>query len=298
MVCLVLTDFFRLNDPVAIVTQQELRKRLRNKQTKFQNLVLEPNSVLEWEKGLKFEGLEFTNFSFSRCTITKAIFKNCTFRDCLFLGTLIEDAEFHGCKFENCNFNKAKLRDVYAKPEQFEAAVQDEKHANVGVWLYQQLRNNYDQTSQREFHNAVEFRFQTWRRKEEYYLRKKRPTNGSGFAAWFQWIFFWPAHVKSRIYGAFFGYGYSWWRLLATSSVAIAIMSVYNGQVAQEAFSLTASPSNASTVYFTIATMLTLGAFGFDPKTQLGYIVVLANALVGVILISALLGSLVGRLSR
>jgi hypothetical protein len=62
-------------------------------------------------------------------------------------------------------------------------------------------------------------------------------------------------------------------------------------------FDIPVEPSLIQTIYFTMTTMVTLGANGYHPNTEIGYVFVVFNALAGVTILSATITALFKRVT-
>ena len=187
-----LKDFFKLNQPFKSLNLDEFHEQLHVSKH-LCNILFSPEEL----SSLRVAGIIFENVSLSKTNISKVTFKECTFKDCLFIGTVFDSVEFHDCSFENCNFFKAKLNSVYAKPNQFKKAITDAQFSNIAIHLYQQLRENYYHSSQKEFKNDAEYYFCIWKRKNDFIQAKRKKKKRHEY---------FPSHMLSWIYGATLGY--------------------------------------------------------------------------------------------
>jgi hypothetical protein len=279
-----LQDFFKLNSPFEKFDTDTLISHLKTSKH-ICNVLYEPNTLME----LNISKIVFENVSYSKTTVEKVTFNDCVFRDCLFIGTEFLSVEFHDCEFDNCNFYKAKFKDVYAKPSQFRKAITDKNHSNIAVNLYHQLRENYYRESQREFKNEAEYFFGHWRRKNDLIQAKRKGRK------WYKYI---PTFILSTVYGYLLGYGYRLRNLVATTSAIIAITITINYYFTENLFSTPSRPSLLKTVYFTVTTMATLGASGYTPDTDTGYLFIVANVMIGISIFSATISAIFKKVIR
>lgn len=279
-----LKDFFKLNAPYETFDRAAFVDRLKTSKY-ISDVLYEPDTLIE----VKVSGVKFENVSLSKTTVSKVTFVDCTFRDCLFIGTHFKSVNFHGCKFINCNFFKATFEAVYARPHQFRRAILSDKYANIAAHLYHELRDNYYHESQREYKNEAEYYFAHWRRKYAYLQAKRNHKSG---------YLYLPRHIGSFLYGHLLGYGYRITNLVHTTIVLIAINIWANYTYAQYLFEAPVEPSLIKTIYFTLTTMATLGATGYSPDTDIGYLVVIVNVIFGVSILSATVGAVFKKLIR
>lgn len=279
-----LKDFFKLNSPFERLNSDEFDNQLLVSKH-LCNILYSPEKLTS----KKIQGVKFENVSFSKTVISKLTFQECIFEDCLFIGTEFDSVEFHDCTFNNCNFFKSKFNSVYAKPSQFRKAITDERFSNIAIHLYQQLRENYYQGSQREFKNEAEYYFCVWKRKNDFIQSKRKNVK------LYKYI---PGHVVSWIYDAALGYGYKLKNLVITTFLIILSLVFANHIFTKFLFSTPTVKSIIKTTYFTITTMATLGASGYEPNTDIGYIFVIINVLTGISIFSATINSIFKKVIR
>lgn len=160
---------------------------------------------------------------------------------------------------------------------------------NIAVGLYQQLRDNYHAESQREFKNEAEYYFHYWERRTEFQEAERKKL---------KWYKYKIRNVIRLIYEKTMGYGYRLGNLLYTTAVAVIIMIIINHFSAEGLFDLVDSPSIIQSVYFTITTMVTLGAAGYVPNTEMGYLLVVLNAVLGVLVVSFAVNTIFKRVTH
>jgi len=279
-----LIDFFKLNPPFEEFDETRMDSQLKTSRHII-NVLYKPECLFS----KKIYGITFENISLSKTTIEKCTFRNCIFKDCLFIGTRFVSVEFHNCQFINCNFFKSTIEKVYAKPHQFRDAIKDKAFANIAVYLYQQLRENYYHESQREFKNEAEYYFSRWKRKLEHVQARKNKK---------PWYKFWPNTILSFAYDVVLGYGYRLRNLVVSTTILVFILITINHVFAENFFLQEESPSTIKSIYFTITTMATLGASGYSALTETGYVIVTIDVLVGISILTATLNSIFRKVIR
>ena len=280
-----LQNFFKLNGQFKkFMTVSEFEQELQISKHMC-NILFEPDRL----ESMRIQGVTFENFSFSKTSIEKTTFKDCKFKDCLFIGTEFKLVEFHDCVFECCNFFKSKFINVYARPRQFKKAVTDINFANIAIHLYQQLRENYYQTSQREFKNEAEYCFSVWKRKNDFMQAKRKKVSVYKY---------WPKYILSYLYDITLGYGYKLTNLVVTTFVIVFLLIILNHIFSSELSSVNSNESLLKSTYFTITTMATLGASGYAPKSDVGYLLVIVNVLTGVSIFSVTINSIFKKVIR
>ncbi len=279
-------EFFKLDSGYAKISDiNELDKNLNNSRHLY-NIAYMPDKI----ENKKIEGIIFEKFSFSKTLLKNVTFKQCTFKNCLFIGSILDECNIHGCDFTDCNFFRCKIKNTYAKPQQFKKVISKRKYANVAVSLFNELRNQYKEDSQREFKSEAEYYFHKWSRVEAVNSAKRENND---------WLAYTPKRITSYIHGFLFGFGYRLRNLIFTTILALSFMVFLNYKYSSEIF--IESPENLSvikSVYFTITTMATLGASGFSEFTELGYVVVILNVLVGISLLTFTANSVLKRVVR
>lgn len=237
----------------------------------------------------RIEGVTFENVSFSKTDIEGFTFKNCKFMDCLFIATRFIDVNFHSCSFLRSNFYKASFSKIYGKPEQFSGAVPSDQYANIGVHLYQELRDNYVDEAQPEFMREAEYQFKKWSQKLMWIEMRRKHGFKISFAL--NWL-------GLGVYRLLFGYGLRLRNLVVTTFISVLLLTILAKKYAPQMFAEGGAVTWMKSVYFTISTMVTMGAVGFTPISDAGYFFLILNAIVGVLLLSATLNAFSKRVSR
>jgi hypothetical protein len=275
--------FFTLRLPYDQFDKAQFEQALRTSKH-ICNVLYAPDELSDY----RIESKMFENVSFSKTTLKGLNFKNCVFKHCLFIATQLEKVEFHNCQFVECNFFKAEFRGVYGHPRQFAKAIRSGSYANVAVHLYQELRDNFLDEMQPEFRREAEYQFRRWKRK--LYWREILAGNNLPRS-----ILRWTG---SALYGFVFGYGFRVRNLLLTTVSAILFLSLVSHANHATFFMDNGDVTLIRSLYFTVSTMVTMGAVGFTPLSDAGYAYVLLNALVGVLLITATVNSIAKRVAR
>ena len=196
-----LDNFFRLNGACDEFRHvDDLKYALRNSND-LRNVVFFPGSLtfedLDWQRD-SFTNITFNNVSFSITDISGITFRGCTFEDCLFMSTRFINCEFHNCKFIGCNPQKIEFINTYIDPEVFVGMIDEVKHSNIGIHLFQRLYKNAMETEQPKFVRTAEFNMRKW---ERYDLNYKYPGWNKFRGACFR---IWSTNILSYL---FVGYG-------------------------------------------------------------------------------------------
>ncbi|MDD2342729.1 MAG: pentapeptide repeat-containing protein [Tolumonas sp.] len=277
--------FFILNSPFKTIENESEFFELLQNSRHLCDILYKPAEIVN----KKIKNTKFNNISFSKKTITDTDINNCEFTDCLFIGTDFIKVNFSNCKFIRCNFYKSNFEQVYAKPSQFSLAITDKKYSNIAVHLYNQLRNNYRDDSQRKYKSEAEYQFEVWDARQ--YLYELKSNKKSLFLHA-------PILIKKYLHKILFGYGYRTRNLIATTVTIISILTLILYSFPQLFFTESIKPSVVQSIYYTITTMATLGASGFPNPTLSGEILIICNVLMGISLLSVTVNSIFKQVIR
>ena len=289
-----LSDFFSLNGTTQdLVTEQDLLDQLQIS-GHLQNLLYRPTAFAPERPSNRIFNKKFENFSFAKTTITGVEFRRCTFKDCLLIGTRFIDCEFYDCRFDGVNTHKIKFAGTYINPEVFGKVLDRQKHANIGVHLFQQLLANALSTHQPGFAQSAEYHFRRWQR---YYLNYERRSNQ---VSRIKWLIRWLPNV---LYHCFAGYGlrtrfFAFWTALLIILIPLFNYRYWDLLAIRSRDGMVEYPSGIETFYFSVVTIATVGFGDFVPTSQFGMLMVGLEALVGVVWISLFASTLIKRLVR
>src|ERR1700730_4007077 len=141
-------------------------------------------------------GKIFRNASFRSTHFQGIEFRSSRFEDCLFMGATFEPCELHECTFIGCNPYKARFVSTYIDPKVFDRTLDPEHHANIGLFLFQQLRFNAFATYQPDFAESADWLFRKWQRYELNYKFREGKVTGRRY--WSKWIL---SHIYELISG-------------------------------------------------------------------------------------------------
>ncbi|NIF33757.1 hypothetical protein F3J29_16640 [Enterobacter sp. Cy-643] len=276
--------FFSLKSPFNIFSSEEELSKLLLNSSHIKNILYQPEKL-----SIKsIDGIVFENVSLSKTTLSNITIKKCKFIDCLFIGCVFDDVRFHDCIFERCNFFRVKFNACYGRPSQFENAIRDKKYANIAVHLFDQLRSLYRIESQKRYKSEAEYHFNKW----NYILSfSKKPQKKD-------LLFFYAKKIVVKTYGILFGYGYRLRNLVRTTLVAILGLMSVNFIFGAQLFESGAIDTFEKTIYFTLTTMFTLGASGFESPTNLGMWLILLNMILGISLLTFTVSALFNRIIK
>lgn len=293
--------FWHLNGSRSIETQEELHDLLRVSRH-ITNALYQPAELAQTgdPRHSRIRDTIFERVSFSKTTISGITFRNCTFDRCLLIGTIIKDCELHNCTFKLTNTHKISISGTYVDPNSFSKCLNQGKHQNIGVHLYQILLNNSRGTRQIEFERDAQFLFLRWKRFQEGYevanwSRRERTSRISkafalkcvGYLRRFAWEKLFGSGLRLRYF-------------VATVTVTIALFSVLN-YLLREKFGLKLQGEPVSSCleafYYTLISFTTLGYGDIVPTTSWGQFVASAQSLIGFCLLALLASMLFRRIS-
>ncbi len=288
-----LVDFWHLNGQNnPIVNQNQLVGLIAGHDT-IENLTYQPGSFAPVRPQNIIGGKLFRNVSFRSTIFQNIEFRSSRFTDCLFMGAVFDHCEFHDCSFNGCNPYKARFVNTYIDPALFDGMLDPRRHANIGVFLFQQLRFNAFATYQPDFAETADWLFRRWQRYElSYKFRRKlvRPA-----------LYRWRLTV-SHLYELISGFGHSFTRFVITSLVLFASIVLLNHTLWQNFStgdsSVKASHHWYSAGYFTAVTLTTLGYGDITPQTVCGMVLASTEALCGFFWFALLAAMLVRRFFR
>ena len=290
-----LKDFFKLNLPFTVFKEQlELTKPLSNSND-LRNVLFQPDTLRPPDTtntDSPFAEKTFTNVSFSKTTITGIIFRNCAFVDCLFIGTHFVNCEFHGCTFIGCNPHKAVFTNTYINPSVFEGMLDPVEHWNIGIHLFQQLYDNSTDMHQPEFANTAEFNRSKWNR---YVLNHRYPRwkkkNPHYFVGW----------LTNYLFYILAGYGIRSKFLAAWTSIVVA-GSLGVNFLLWDSLSIVGRDGPAGEREFVEVLYYTAtipgGVGDFTPASDMGRLIFLGEAFLGLVIVSLFVTWLVKRALR
>lgn len=289
-----LSNFFKLNEPSVAVSSEEDLLDLLMSSDYIKGVLYSPGTFSPPTPKNRIIGKTFENVSFSKTSLYHVTFRNCIFRDCLFIASQIKDCEFHDCTFDHCNTHKINIVNTYVDPEKFSRMLDPEKHANIGVHLFQQLLRNASNTQQRQFRDSAEFHFRNWQRHQwRYDYRTGKIRIWEFLRKWTpEWSYFLIA-----------GYGLrSKFFLIWTIGFLSVVVFVNHlcGPKLEISTSGNSIPDTTliQSIYFSLVTITTLGYGDFVPTSQLGMGIVTVEAVLGILWIGILAAIIIRRVVR
>jgi hypothetical protein len=273
-----LVDFFKLNASASLRTFATAAEFLAHisAQTIVQNTVLARDTLIQ-ETSVK--AVQFENVQLSKTVFERTTFRNCLFRDCLLVGTKFLDCEFHDCRFENCNTHKFDLKDVYIDPSSFQLDKSYQSTAsNVGVYLFQELFKNANETFQSVFASTADIEQRRWKRYQLQYDLKHRNVPRTAIRKRIVWDFLFDKVAK---------YGYGPLRFFLFSLVIFTLIALFGERIwsamgmFRNGVAITAV-TFVDALYYCMLLMTTLGFSDLVPTSFIGKGYVIFCAVFGI----------------
>lgn len=292
--------FYTLRDPFSEAeTPEEFWKKIKGND-RIIDLLYRPDELeggrKDWRSHL-IKGTDFENVSFSHTTISEITFRNCSFENCLFIGTTFKKLEFHNCSFTNCYMLKCRFEDTYISVSAFDACLDKNKHANIGVHLYQQLMRNFKTIDQPHMYEDARFLFLQWERYElNFKLAKPSIPGGEK----------WPM-LRKKIFNCLYekvlGYGIRL-KNLAWSTIVMTVAFWISNYLLWDTLRLSVSCDVCSeksiwtALYYTIISLSNLGYGDFVPITVGGRLFASLQAVVGVLWFAVVASMIFRKIAR
>ncbi|MEA3189395.1 MAG: hypothetical protein QOD99_3225 [Chthoniobacter sp.] len=293
-----LQNFFQLNEVEAasdIASEEDLLTLLQN-HDRIENAIYRADTFQPRRPRNVIRNRTFNNVSFRSTLFRDVEFRDCTFEDCLFVGSEFNRCEIHRSIFRGCNLHKARLVDTYIDPALLIGVFDPTRHANIGVWVFQQLRSNSLNTHQPYFFQIADWEFRRWLRFEllsEVARGARRRHEVFG------------AVVHNWAYEFFMGYGHSLTRFGFTSLALFVGVLEFNCWFWETGVSdlvmnekVAAADPVSRTIYYSVVTLTTLGYGDVTPASSGGMLVAAGEALLGLIWLGTLTSVIVKKLFR
>ena len=293
-----LRNFFRLNEVPDIlrIGSRDDFLALLQQNARVENAIYLPDELQSSRPQNVIREKTFCNVSFKDTRFYKIVFRDCQFVDCLFMGCELERCEIHDCSFGGCNFSKVLIIDTYVDPRYFVAMFDDKQYANIGVWVFQQLRSNALNTHQPDHFEVADFEFLRWKRYE--LIREYKDQTKTFRDVWWRVTFDW-------LYQKLMGYGHSLMRFGVTSLVLFLLIVALNSwfwHYANAGMAMTDEVRNVNglprAIYYTILTLTTVGYGDITPITEGGMLLAGLEALLGLVWFGMLTSIIVKKVFR
>ncbi|WP_031485775.1 ion channel [Maridesulfovibrio frigidus] len=295
--------FFRLHGECdKIKSPGEFSTVLRNGKG-FHNGIYWP-ALWEYVKGETppLKELHFENCSLSKTTLKGLEFVSCKFIDCRFIDTKFENCEFHGCEFHGCNFYRATMDNCYLDPKAIKG-ISKVMHPNIALRVFADLKKNAKQVENPNFQSDAEFYYKVYNR---YQKRFGLTIKGNQKRLSFKWIYklfrFVFTFLVDFLWMLISGYGMRSRYVFFSGLSLVCILTFINYRFG----ALIEGSSNGGDIvskgvdslYFSVMTITTLGYGAIAPTNPEGKLLIVSQALVGVIWLTACASVIVKKIVR
>lgn len=233
-----------------------------------------------------FEKKSFTLISFKDTVFYKIRFIRCVFESCIFMGATFNECEFTDCVFKNTNTNKIKLNSCLIDPKSFDDNFDLKSDTNIAVNLYQSLYKNASREYQSE--HAL-YSLYNMKNAEYHHLNSKLHRGVITKKEYILKKLFYYLHDFIS------GYGLKTFKVLRLLILILSIFSYINFSFSEIIFKEGSGLSIIDSVYFTCVTITTLGYGDITPYTDFGKILISLQALLGFVVLSLFMASVINR---
>lgn len=293
--------FWSLEDVYKIESQSELYEHLKISDHLKDTIYLPGELTRENSKQTtRIKNKKFERVSFSKTSISGIIFRDCTFHECQFINATITNCEFHNCRFVSTNMHKSSILQTYIDPLSFSECLDEQKHQNIGVHLYQTLLKNSRDEDQIQFERDARFLFLRWKRFQDAYqisrIWKNRQVKDRKTEFTYRVI----SYLLQLLWEKLCGSGVRIRYFIRTVIFVIAIFSSINFCFRVE-FGIVSGDipitNFIESIYFTTISLTTLGYGDLVPTTNSGRLFAAFQSVVGFVLFAILASMLFRRVS-
>tara|TARA_R110000823_G_scaffold198080_5_gene329189 strand:- start:4730 stop:5584 length:855 start_codon:yes stop_codon:yes gene_type:complete len=221
----------------------------------------------------------FDQVSFKDTKIQNIRFISCTFCKCLFIGATFDKCEFIDCTFKSTNTSKLRIQQCLISPDNFSDNFDLVADTNIAIDLYHSLYKNAVEEHQPE--HAVESLYQMMEAEFKHLdsqRKRKRITRTK---------YLWQKTGKG-IYRFISGYGLRFRRVMRFALLILVGFTAVNYVFREHIFE-NGIVTIVDALYFTSVTITTLGYGDITPTTQIGKLLVVAQAISGFAVVSIVL---------
>ena len=233
----------------------------------------------------KFNKIAFRAISFKNTKFERVKFVDCSFIDCLFLSAQFVQCDFSNCSFRGCNFLGSSWEKTRIDPKTLKNNFDYKNDANIAVHLFQALYEQYKIEHQPNYVRLSKYLFMKSRYGLDYHYRKKGTLTTLTFIL---------RRVQSLFHRLISGYGVYRLRVIGAFFSFFILASSINHSLQSYIFSNDVPPvspnySAIQSAYYTFISITTIGFGDMVPKSEMGRILIMGEASVGIILIAVLL---------
>jgi len=230
-----------------------------------------------------FVGVQFSNCSFARTKFRGISFRKCKFKNVDLTRTEFINCYISDCTFENCDPYYASFKETEAHPAQFKNCYTRPEYWNKALLLFADLRRNLSEMGNNRQARAAEYYVRVWERRQMYIRWRHKQLSSA--LPWLGSLFIWLL-VGYGERPAYLGF----WMFALISLSAKGYMKW---------FSAAALPHGGTYVDYWYYSFKIFCAKGFaEQASSIPFITFqVAEFVVGLILISLLIGSITRKLA-
>jgi len=233
----------------------------------------------------KFTKITFSAISFKNTKFERVKFVDCVFIDCLFLNSVFFQCDFSNCSFNGCNFLGSSWQNTRIDPRTLKKNFDFKNDANIAAHLFQALYEQYKNEHQPIYARQSKYLLMKSRYGLDFYYKKKGTLNK---------YFFYFRRIQALFDMLISGYGVYKLRAVAAFFIFFIVASVLNHFLQSYIFSNGDPPispgySMIQSTYYTFISISTIGFGDMVPKSELGRLLIMGEASVGIALIAYLL---------
>jgi uncharacterized protein YjbI with pentapeptide repeats len=266
-----------------INSYEDFKDSIRNKN--ISNFLFMPDTFSLPQGFDKYSEITFRAISFKNSRFERVKFVDCSFIGCLFLNAKFVQCEFSNCNFSDCNFLGSSWKRTRIDPKTLKNNFDYRNDANIAAHLFHALYQQYKNEHQPNYARQAKYLLMKARYGLDYYYRKKGTLTNSKFVL---------RRLQAFLHCLISGYGVYRLRVVLAFFLFLILASICNHLLQAYIFSTTIPPvspnySIIQSSYFTFISITTIGFGDMVPKSEIGRILIMGEASVGIILIAYLL---------
>jgi uncharacterized protein YjbI with pentapeptide repeats len=266
-----------------ISSYEDFKTSIRN--DNISNALYMPDTFCLLKGFDKYTKITFRAISFKNTKFERIKFVDCSFIDCLFLNTGFQQCEFSNCKFIGCNFLGSSWIKTRIDPKTLKDNFDYKNDANIAAHLFHVLYEQYKNEHQPNYARQSKYLLMKARYGLDYYYKKKGTLNTFSFIlrriqALFHMLISGYGVYKLRVIGAFFSFF-----ILASILNHFLQSYIFSAEVPR----ISPNYSIIQSSYYTFISITTIGFGDMVPKSEIGRVLIMSEASVGIILIAYLL---------
>ena len=233
----------------------------------------------------KFTKITFRAISFKNTKFERVKFVDCEFIDCLFLNSFFLQCDFSNCSFNDCNFLGSSWENTRIDPRTLKKNFDFKNDANIAAHLFHALYEQFKNEHQPIYARQSKYFLMKARYGLDFYYKKKGTLNK--YAFYFR-------RIQALFDMLLSGYGVYKLRVLAAFFIFFLVASILNHFLQSYIFSnadprISPGYSMIQSAYYTFISITTIGFGDMVPKSEVGRLLIMIEASVGIALIAYLL---------